>query len=70
MAKPRVYKIESVWVLEWPPFGFQPEPVLTGYDTWVEAMIASSRRLYAGRDGGYSIADRPLLMSESDRWSL
>lgn len=70
MAKPRVFKIESMWVLEWPAFGFCPEPVLIGYETWAEAMIASGRQLIAGRDGGYSIADRPLLMSESDRWSL
>lgn len=68
MAKPRVYKIESVWVLEWPAFGFSPEPVLIGYETWAEAMIASGRLILGGRDGSYAQSDRGPMPSEAYWW--
>jgi hypothetical protein len=70
MGHPRVFKIDDVWVLEWPTFGFQPEPVLTAYESWADAVAASGRQVLGGRDGVYSLAERPLLSCESDRWSM
>lgn len=48
MSKPRVLSAAGVWIVVWPAYGFAPEPCMTPYDSWGEAIAAAGRGFDVG----------------------